>query len=202
VIRTIKLLTLLAVVVSLLGMALQVVVIPTASMEGTVLVGDHLLIDRFAYGPEIPLTHVRLPRLKTPQRGEVVSFYAPGHSGDVYLKRVVAVGGDRVQWHDGVLYVNGERRWEPYVESGHDIKSSTELLVPQGRLYMLGDNRDHSEDSRVWGTVPEESVVGEPVVVLWSIASPTERWLRSQTAVYFDHPVAHLRWQRFLQPVE
>jgi signal peptidase I len=173
-------------------------------MEGTVLVGDHLLIDRFDYGPQIPFLGVRLPRLKTPQRGDVVSFYAPVSDGDVYLKRVVAVGGDRVQWRNGVLFVNGlqEQRWEPYAEIGHVATATPDMIVPPGRLYLLGDNRDHSEDSRFWGTVPEANVIGEPVIVLWSIAGSTQRWLRSQTAAYFDHPVAHLRWQRFFQPVE
>jgi signal peptidase I len=202
VIRAGKIMVLAALIGTLLGMALQVVVIPTASMEGTVLVGDHLLIDRFQYGPEIPLAHVRLPRMKTVQRGDVVSFYPPRHPSEVYLKRVVAVGGDRVEWRDGVLWVNGERRFEPYIEPGRDMDSSAEMVVPKGQLYMLGDNRDHSEDSRRWGTVPEENVIGEPVMVLWSIAGPTQRWLHSHTAAYFDHPVAHLRWQRFFQPVE
>ena len=174
--------------------------VPTASMEGTVLVGDHLLIDRFAYGPEIPFTHVRLQRFKRPQRGDVVSFHPPGRGNEVYLKRVVAVGGDRVEWREGVLFVNGERRVEPYAQSG--VETSRAMVVPAGQIYVLGDNRRHSEDSRVWGTVPEGNVIGEPVVVMWSIASPTERWLRSQLAVYLDHPVAHLRWERFLQRVQ
>ena len=198
--KSAKILALVAIVAALLSVAFEVVVVPTASMEGTVLVGDHLLIDRFAYGPEIPFTHVRLQRFKRPQRGDVVSFHPPGRGNEVYLKRVVAVGGDRVEWREGVLFVNGERRVEPYAQSG--VETSRAMVVPAGQIYVLGDNRRHSEDSRVWGTVPEGNVIGEPVVVMWSIASPTERWLRSQLAVYLDHPVAHLRWERFLQRVQ
>jgi len=198
--KSAKILALVAIVAALLSVAFEVVVVPTASMEGTVLVGDHLLIDRFAYGPEIPFTHVRLQRFKRPQRGDVVSFHPPGRGNEVYLKRVVAVGGDRVEWREGVLFVNGERRVEPYAQSG--VETSRAMVVPAGQIYVLGDNRRHSEDSRVWGTVPEANVIGEPVVVMWSIASPTERWLRSQLAVYLDHPVAHLRWERFLQRVQ
>lgn len=184
---------------ALVAVGFQVVVVPTASMEGTVLVGDHLLIDRLAYGPEIPFTHVRLPRLRKARRGDVVSFHPPGREGEVYLKRVIAVGGDRVEWREGELFVNGGRRVEPYARSG---TGSRELVVPRGEIYVLGDNRNHSEDSRVWGTVPEQNVIGEPVVVMWSIASPTERWLRSEMAVYLDHPVAHLRWERFMRRVQ
>jgi signal peptidase I len=195
-----KILTLVMMVAALMSIAFQVVVVPTASMEGTVLVGDHLLIDRFAYGPKIPFTHIRLPRIKKAQRGDVVSFHPPGRRSEVYLKRIVAVGGDRVEWRDGSLYVNGEARVEPYAHSW-GLESVPELRVPESQIYVLGDNRNHSEDSRVWGTVPEENVIGEPVLVMWSIASPTQRWLRSELGVYLDHPVAHLRWDRFFQKV-
>lgn len=194
--------TLVGLIATLLSIAFQVVVIPTASMEGTVLVGDHLLIDRFAYGPKLPFMEARLPRLKTISRGDVVSFHPPGREREVYLKRVIAIGGDRVESRAGELYINGVRRAEPYVQCTRFCKGSRELLVPAGQLYVLGDNRDHSEDSRNFGTVPEQNVIGEPVLVLWSFADPTERWLRSQVAVYFDHPVAHLRWERFFQKVE
>ncbi|MGZ4788470.1 MAG: signal peptidase I [Terriglobales bacterium] len=199
--RTAKLLVLATLIATLLSLAFQVVVVPTASMEGTVLVGDHLLIDRFAYGPQIPFTHVRLPRLKAVRRGDVVSFHPPERCDEVYMKRVVAVGGDRVQWRDGMLYINGNHPLDPYTQSP-GMEQSPELVVPAGEVYLLGDNRRHSEDSRAWGTVPESNVIGEPVLVLWSIASPTQRWLRSQFAVYLDHPIAHLRWDRFFQRVQ
>ena len=199
VIRLIKISVLVALVCVLLSVAFEIVVVPTASMEGTVLVGDHLLIDRFAYGPEIAWGHLRLPRLKKVQRGDVVSFHPPGRGHEVYLKRVVAVGGDRVESRDGELYVNGERRVEKRTRFEMNAGS---LVVPAEQLYVLGDNRDHSEDSRNFGTVPEESVIGEPVMVLWSFANPTRDWLRSHVAVYFNHPVAHLRWERFFQKVE
>ena len=200
-IRISKIFVLAALVVSLLSLALQVVVVPTPSMEGTVLVGDHLLIDRFAYGPELPFTHWRLPRLKKVQRGDVVSFHPPKHRDEVYLKRVVAVGGDRVQLRDGDLYVNGSRPVERYAQSA-TTGPNVEETVPSGELYLLGDNREHSEDSRTWGTVPEENVIGEPVMVLWSFANPTKQWVKSHVSVYLDHPVAHLRWERFFQAVE
>ena len=195
-----KVATLFLVIATLLSLAFQVVVIPTPSMEGAVLVGDHLLIDRFAYGPEIPWTHLRLPRLKRPERGDVVSFHPPGHNDDVYLKRVIAIGGDHVEWREGLVFVNGQRRVDLCERS--TSQDQQDIEVPIGQIYLLGDNRNHSEDSRSWGTVPETNVVGEPVMVLWSIASPTRRWLTSQSSVYLDHPIAHLRWQRLFQRIQ
>ena len=195
-IRLIKILVLVGLVCALLSVAFEIVVVPTASMEGTVLVGDHLLIDRFAYGPEVARGYLRLPRLKKVQRGDVVSFHPPGRANEVYLKRVVAVAGDRVEARAGELYVNGARSHARFPVS------EGKLLVPAGQLYVLGDNRDHSEDSRNFGAVPEANVIGEPVMVLWSFANPTRQWLRSQVSVYFDHPVTHLRWERFFQKVQ
>src|SRR5947207_5041652 len=90
-------------------------VVPTASMEGTILVGDHLIMSKLLYGPEIPLLHWRLPMLKTIHRGEIVVFHFPRNPADLYLKRVAGVGGDRVEIRQGMLYVNSEPVNEAYV---------------------------------------------------------------------------------------
>jgi signal peptidase I len=185
----------IAVLAAMFAIGLQVVVVPTASMEGTVLVGDHLLIDRLAYGPQLPFTNFRLPRLRKVRRGDVVSFHPPGGVNEVYLKRVVAREGDRVESHAGELYING-------LPQGARYWGAKSFLVPSGQLYLLGDNRDHSEDSRSFGAVPERDVIGEPIVVLWSFADPSQLWLQSQVAVYFDHPLERLRWQRFFRKVQ
>ncbi len=171
----------------------QVVVVPTPSMERTVMVGDHLLINRLAF------------RWRGVRRGDVVSFRAPNRQSMVYLKRVIAVGGDRVEFRDDAVFVNGAPLNESYVE--HVCRACGEhghtLVVPNGQLYVMGDNRDRSEDSRYFGTVPESSIVGAPVMVLWSFSYPTEVWQRHSTiAVYFDHPLSRLRWSRFLQLVQ
>jgi signal peptidase I len=201
VIRLAKALTLVTLVAALLTIAFQIVVVPTASMEGTVLVGDHLLVDRFAYGPNIPFTRYRLPMLKTVQRGDVVSFHPPGRAGEVYLKRVIAVGGDRVQWYEGRVLVDGVAERDSNVHAAKCGKTSSASIVPPGQLYVLGDNREHSEDSRYFGTVPEQNVIGEPVMVLWSFRSASQQWLRSRLAVYLDHPVTRLRWRRLFQKI-
>src|SRR5579859_8271906 len=88
--------------------------VPTASMEGTILVGDHLFMSKLFYGPEIPLVHWRLPMLKTIHRGEIVVFHYPKNPSELFLKRVAAVGGDQVDIREGVLYVNSHPVPEPY----------------------------------------------------------------------------------------
>lgn len=156
-------------------------VVPTASMERTILVGDHLFMNKLLYGPEIPLTHWRLPRLKTIHRGDIVVFLYPRDPEETYLKRVAAVGGDRVEINDGVLVVNGRPVREPYAVHKAPLHSAQEqmapLLVPQGQLFVMGDNRDNSSDSRDWGFVPVTNVIGEPLFVYWSYDAPTARWL-------------------------
>lgn len=155
--------------------------VPTASMEGTILVGDHLLLNKILYGPEIPLVHWRLPMLKTIHRGEIVVFRYPRDPKQTFLKRVAAVGGDRVEIRDGLLYVNLQAVAEPYaVHHGPRRLAHEEmpaLIVPAGDLFVMGDNRDNSLDSRDWGFVPVENVIGEPLLVYWSYDAPTSRWL-------------------------
>jgi len=171
----------------------QVVVVPTASMEQTVLIGDHLLVNRVSY------------RFQELRRGEVVSFHAPGKRNAIFLKRVVAVGGDRVEIRDGVVLVNGAAVSEPYAEhlAGYDERGQSSMIVPKNEMFVLGDNRDRSEDSRYFGTVPVRSMVGKPVMVLWSFAIPTEKWMRpQQAALYLDHPLSKLRWSRFFRPLQ
>ena len=90
-------------------------VVPTGSMEGTILVGDHLFMDKLLYGPEIPMVHWRLPRLKSIHRGDIIVFRFPRNPSDTYLKRVAAVGGDTLEIRDGVVYVNYRPVIEPYV---------------------------------------------------------------------------------------
>ncbi len=155
--------------------------VPTASMEGTILVGDHLFMSKLFYGPEIPLVHWRLPMLKTIHRGEIVVFHYPKNPSELFLKRVAAVGGDQVEIREGVLYVNSHPVPEPYAVHHGPAHSAHEdmdaLVVPKGQLFVMGDNRDNSSDSRDWGFVPVGNVIGEPLFVYWSYDAPSSRWL-------------------------
>ena len=180
----------------------EIGLVPTASMENTVLVGDHVLIAKLAFGAELPLLHTHLPRWKHVSRGELVSFHHP-RSGLTYLKRVVAVGGDTVEIRDHELIVNGSGLSETYVTSSRLWRAMPAQRIRPGELFVLGDNRDNSEDSRYWGTVPESAVVGEPVMVLWSFRAPTSEWIdragHVRPAAYVNaaaHLFTRTRWSR------
>jgi signal peptidase I len=180
----------------------EVALVPTASMEHTVLVGDHILVIKLPYGPKLPLIAAHLPRLRHAKRGELVSF-THSKSSLTYLKRVVAVGGDSVEIRDGKLIVNGAIVPEQYASTSRLWRTMPCRRIKPGELFVLGDNRDNSEDSRYWGTVPETSVVGEPVLVLWSFRAPTSEWLDAaghvRPAAYVDvttHLFTRTRWGR------
>ena len=182
-------------------------VVPTGSMERTILVGDHIFLDKALYGPEIPFTGWRLPMLRAVRRGDIVAFRYPKDPSLTFLKRVIALGGDRVEIRDGVLYRNGEAQAESYVEHckpaaglGDEMRP---LVVPAGHMFVLGDNRDDSEDSRYFGAVPLTSVVGEPVFIYWSYNAPSSEWLDDAPAhrvEFYASMLPHLwsrtRWHR------
>jgi signal peptidase I len=182
-------------------------VVPTGSMEGTILVGDHLFMDKFFYGPEIPVLHWRLPVLKKVHRGDIVVFRYPRNPEETFLKRVAAVGGDRVELRNGELFINSHPVTEPYAVHRAPVYSRYEqmspIVVPQGKLFVMGDNRDNSSDSREWGFVPVENVIGEPLLVYWSYDAPSSRWLdeNPQHRIAFYASIAgnffsHTRWSR------
>jgi signal peptidase I len=182
-------------------------VVPTGSMEKTILVGDHLFMNKLLYGPEIPLTHWRFPMLKTIHRGDIVVFRYPRNPEEAFLKRVAAVGGDRVEIRDGVLYVNSRAVKEPYAVHRMPPHSAMEqmapLEVPKGDLFVMGDNRDNSSDSRDWGFVPLKNVIGEPLFVYWSYDAPSSRWLDENPlhrlsfyASIAENFFARTRWDR------
>lgn len=182
--------------------------IPTSSMENTLLVGDFLLVNKAVYGAEIPGTHLHLPAFAEPERGDVVVFAPPQDITKNYVKRLVGMPGDTLEMSEKVLYVNGVAVQEPYAryidhrgdavhpdmrwQSNHLIASTARsyhptrdnwgpLVVPRGEYFMLGDNRDNSEDSRYWGFVSREAIRGRPWFVYYSFdQSMTGRmpWLR------------------------
>jgi signal peptidase I len=191
----------------------EAALVPTSSMEGTILVGDHLLLNKFAYGPEIPYFGWHLPRLRTPQRGAIIAFHYPKDPSLTFLKRVIAIGGDTVEIRDSIVYVNGIPQFEPYAVHKHaEYFAAATLIhhddmalriVPAGELFVLGDNRDNSDDSRFWGTVPTGNVVGEPLMIVWSYDAPSAEWLDEQPGaqirLYASIAVgffAHTRWSR------
>jgi signal peptidase I len=154
--------------------------IPSGSMEDTLLIGDFLLANKFIYGSKVPLLPIRLPALREPKPGDIVIFKYPRDPKVNYIKRCVAVGGQTVEIKDKVLYVDGKRVPDP--PSGKHTNPHIRPLgadprdnfgpykVPQGHLFMMGDNRDNSADSRYWGALPRELVLGKAMIIHWSWA--------------------------------
>ncbi len=219
-------------------------VIPSGSMENTLLIGDHLVVDRVTLAPPakwMPLVHYRDPR-----RGDIVVFIKPvpddvnGEPQYLYLvKRCVAVPGDRLHLHDGVLYVNGAVEpvaptaipggpaadpvfldefpaVPPVAQPGATPESwaidfpshvvDGDLVVPPGKYFMMGDNRHNSLDSRYWGFVPRENIVGRPLFNYWSFLTPDDEYDRTgigNKIAWMGHVALHFftetRWSRTLK---
>jgi signal peptidase I len=160
--------------------------IPSESMRDTLLVGDFLFVNKFEYGPKIPFTHVRLPGLHAPRRGDVIVFQFPQDPSKDFIKRCVATGGETVEIKEKQVYVNGRRLDEPYTRhtdpnirpAGFDFRDNFgPFTVPKGEMFMMGDNRDNSNDSRYWGTLPMDLVKGRAMFLYWSW-DPDRNWPR------------------------
>ena len=144
--------------------------IPSGSMENTLLVGDFLLANKFLYGAKIPFSEIRLPAVRHPRRGDIIIFRDPREEKDL-IKRCVAVGGDTVELRDNTLYVNGEQKEENYVAlrgPAPALANFGPVTVPDGYLFMLGDNRNNSLDSRFWGPLDEKLIKGNAMVLYLS----------------------------------
>ena len=151
--------------------------IPSGSMEPTLEVGDHLLVNKFIYGIKIPLTSINLFPWKNPQRGDVIVFIFPLEPNKDFIKRVIGVGGDTVSIANKKLYINGVEVPDPHAVYRENMILPGDLqkldnfgpvIVPQGSLFVMGDNRDHSFDSRFWGFVPLKDVLGKAFTIYWS----------------------------------
>ncbi len=126
------------------------------SMSPLIASGEFVLIDTVAY------------RFRGPKRGDVIAFHHDGPTPEVFIKRVVGLPGDRIRIDRGTVYVNGAPLSEPYIRY-RDDRSFPTVVVPPNSLYVLGDNRVDSDDSRFWGFVPESSVIGKAVAGIWPI---------------------------------
>ena len=170
--------------------------IPTSSMEGTLLAGDFLLVNKAAYGAVIPGLGISLPALSEPHRGEVIVFRPPHEPGKHYVKRLLGLPGDTLEMKDKQLFLNGDALDEPYAQHSdldgdavhpgmawqvHYLRKGAPrstykptrdnwgpVVVPVERYFVLGDNRDNSEDSRYWGFVSRKDLEGRPWFVYYS----------------------------------
>jgi signal peptidase I len=208
-------------------------VIPSGSMEKTLLVGDHLVVDRVTLAP--PAKWMPLVRYREPRHGDVIVFLKPGYP-DLYLvKRLIGIPGDHIHLRDGVVFVNGVAQAEPHAEpttpENHsdfldefpsvapypqpDATPETwavdfpnhvvdgDLVVPPGKYFMMGDNRHDSLDSRYWGFVPRENILGRPLFNYWSFETPEHQYEETGFAnnvAWMVHVAIHFftdtRWSR------
>jgi signal peptidase I len=216
------------------GTLVQARVIPSGSMEKTVLVGDHLIVSRFGYDAGIPFTQYHVPLWRNPKRQQIIVFKAPlaDQGFPDFIKRCMGVPGDHIKIVEGVVYVNGTKLNEPYAYHASGYASSAvenfparlselpmsdnpdwpqqaaqhivngELVVPPGEYFMMGDNRDNSNDGRYWGFVPRANIIGTPLIIYMSIDAPEDVWNPGHVGERFQtylsalfHP-SEIRWSR------
>jgi signal peptidase I len=214
---------------------LQAFEIPSSSMENTLLIGDHVFVDRVLLAPKtnwFPLIPYRLPR-----HGDIVVFLSPSEPGLYVVKRIIGTPGDRIHLRDGVVYRNGQALKEPYVIHNGSVDAyrdnfpdvpmmegagvtpewqltirqhlqGGELVVPDGSYFAMGDNRDVSYDSRYWGFIPQENIIGRPMFIYWSFETPANQYKKDSIADrvgFLVHIVFHFfdqtRWSRMLKVV-
>jgi len=205
----------------------QAFVIPSASMEDTLLIGDHVLVDKLAFAPPDGAVKNLLP-YREPRRGDVIVFRYPLDIREDYVKRAIGVPGDRIHFVSQQLILNGNAVKEPYVKhsatypdtyrdnfptrGGFPLRPRAlemldccvkdgDLVVPAGFVFAMGDNRDDSDDSRYWGLVPRENIVGTPVIIYWSYDASTQDLTNGNIGI--DHIIDVLihfptktRWRR------
>ena len=220
--------------VFVISFVVQAFQIPSESMENTLLIGDYLLVDKFIYGGAqnwlMPYRHVR--------RGDVVVFHYPVHPSQHFVKRVVGVPGDRIRLVNKQVQVNGVPLSEPYVIHRSPVRDTYrddfprgsvvpqveapwwlqmkklvedgQLIVPEGSYFVLGDNRDESLDSRYWGFVPRENIIGRPLLIYWSLRSVSDDFpvsaAPSDKIYHFAYALTHLfsitRWDRTFRVIK
>jgi signal peptidase I len=215
-------------------------VIPTGSMEDTLLVGDHIVVDKLAYAQPGAISKYFLP-YETPKDGDIIAFRYPVNPSQMFVKRIIGAPGDRIKIINRQVYRNGTPIREPYAyhRSGYlsayrdnfpantvlidmppDFRrdsllasmlrhvKSGELVIPPNEYFAMGDNRDNSLDSRYWGFVPRENIVGKPVLIFWSYDAPTNELMPGSAGDFArhlldvgEHFLSRTRWDRMLRPI-
>jgi len=213
--------------------------IPSSSMENTLLIGDHVFVNRIQFAPKTSWVGPLLPYREI-RRGDIVVFLHPDavYLGTYVVKRIIGIPGDRIHLRNGVVYRNGEKLDEPYIFHDRDDASDfyrndfpavppsdpnisptwqaelpshiqgEDLVVPPGHYFAMGDHRGVSLDSRYWGFIPRENVIGRPMFIYWSFETPADQYTRTgigDRLGFLAHVVLHFfdgtRWKRTLNVV-
>lgn len=215
---------------------LQAFEIPSSSMENTLLIGDHVFVNHLQFAPATHWLGPLLPYREI-NRNDIVVFLSPAEPGLYVVKRIVGIPGDRLHVHNGELYRNGQKldepyrihslgNYEPYRDEFPSVQPEMggpysdlqmglqthveggDLVVPPNSYFGMGDNRDVSLDSRFWGFIPKDNVVGRPMFIYWSFETPRDQYLKtaiSDRLGFIAHVVIHFfdetRWSRTLRVV-
>ena len=201
--------------------AVQAFKIPTGSMENNLLIGDHLLVNKFVFGPAAgPLERTVLP-MREIRRGDVVVFKYPDEPERDFIKRVIGLPGETLELRNKKVYINGTPLEEPYVHfldassNGQEVTSFDvrerygPVQVPQGQYFVMGDNRDNSQDSRYWGFLPRGYIKGRALMIYWSYDSGTDASAQGtgigagirQLFSIITHFFTRTRWERLLHQI-
>lgn len=191
----------------------QARVIPSGSMEDTLLIGDHLIMSRIGYDAGVPFTNIHVPLWRNPKRQQIIIFKPPFDPAQPdYVKRVIGLPGDEVDVRDGGVWINGKRLQENYTlgvsepappgqapRGYEDVKFP--YKVPENCYFAMGDNRENSYDSRFWGCVPRQDILGTPVIIYMSLDAPKDAWNGDIGARFlaYANAVIHpgtVRWRR------
>jgi signal peptidase I len=203
---------------------LQAFKIPTGSMENNLLIGDHLLVNKFVYAPTAAGVERTLMPIGTIRRGDVLVFKSPVEPERDLIKRVIGLPGDRLEQKEKKIYINGQPLDEPYVFFLEPPRHNSELTeastnsdprenygpvtVPPNQYFVMGDNRDNSQDSRYWGFLPRELVKGKAVIIYWSYESGREDYQDEGAGAtvkglisVFAHFFTRTRWDRMFHMI-
>ncbi len=197
--------------------------IPTGSMEENLLIGDHLLVNKFVYGPSESRVERLLLPMGTISRGEVIVFKFPEQPDRDFIKRVIGLPGETVEMREKKVYINGKALDEPYVHflqapgaqsefsevTSYDVRDRYgPVRVPPDHFFMMGDNRDNSQDSRYWGFLPRELVKGKALFIYWSYEAGREDYQDESASAtvkglvsVFAHFFTRTRWDRMLHQI-
>jgi signal peptidase I len=185
--------------------------IPTGSMENNLLVGDHLLVNKFVFSPTAsPVERALLP-IRDVRRGDIVVFKFPEDPERDFIKRVVGLPGETLELKQKVVHIGGRPIQEPYVHflrpaaaagesTAYDVRENYgPVTVPEGHVFVMGDNRDNSQDSRYWGFLPLDYIKGRALVIYWSFDGGADR--SSSVFSIVTNLFSQTRWSRLLRPI-
>jgi signal peptidase I len=194
--------------------------IPTGSMENNLLIGDHLLVNKFVFGPSTSAVERALLPISDVRRGDVVVFKYPEDPERDFIKRVIGLPGETLEVRDKKVYIDGKPLDEPYVHylqplsgqhefTSFDVRDRYEpVTVPEGHYFVMGDNRDNSQDSRYWGFLPKHYVKGKALLIYWSYDGGAEGpagegigAALSRVVSVTTHFFTRTRWERMLRQI-